>query len=54
MRITETVLNVIRKLERRSGEPGAVKIARPVRRGAVGKVPKKVTHLPPTLLQCLF
>ena len=33
------------------GEPDAVKVARPVRRGAVGKVPVKVTRWLPTLLK---
>ena len=35
MQNAETVLNVIRK---DTGEPDAVKVARPVRRGADGKV----------------
>ena len=32
-----------------TGEPGAMKVASPVRRGAVGKVPARVTRWPPTL-----
>ena len=37
-------------LENRTGEPCAVKAASTVRRGGVGKVLSKVTHLLPTLL----
>ena len=42
----ETVLNVILD----TGEPDAVKVARPVRRGVDGKVPNKVSRRQPTIL----
>ena len=53
MRSAKVVLNVTYHLKvprTATGEPDAWKLARPVRRGEVGKVPRRATRRPPTQL----